>query len=168
MGDSMGGDVIPGGGGFISDPNFDPNRKPPPVRVNLSLSGKKSVFRISLSAFQLISRESNRWPGKKLRFTLTWFLPSFNELTGETEEIGQDEEGCLARIDNTGTLVWSTPQSRSGSYYRQIIFSTPALYNRVKFALENTQFMDLLKKKNFKPNVDPTDINPDLPKELDV
>lgn len=111
-----------------------------------------TTFKLQIRPLRILDRKfknDSRWPGKRLRFKLTWTLeiPQIDVLDKIVgmEVLGEEIEGCLARIDKNGDLIWSYPQARSGSYYANIIHCSPALYDRVKVALWKVKDIEKLR-----------------------
>lgn len=148
--------------------SFDPKFTTPTRTINIE--GDNSVFRLQLHSFKILTKTSRNWPGKKLRFTLTWRLDvPHTSPDGVThiEELGQDQEGCLARVSKFGELIWSPPKARSGTYYANVIFNSPDLYERIKRALERTKYFNLLKMPIVQTAFSPGEIDLELPLELE-
>jgi len=128
-------------------------------------------FKIHLNSFRILTREMRGWPGKKLRFTITWRvdIPPVNpELGDRAEELGMDIEGCLARVTTNGELVWCTPQARNGHYYANIVWASPDLYKRVQRAIAGSKYVKLIYTPHPSPSIDPKTLDPDIPAEIEA
>src|SRR5689334_5156656 len=99
------------------------------IRTHVTPITEMATLRLELHDFKFLTRVTPRWPGKKLRFTLTW------RVDFDGEELGQDIEGCLASVTRSGRLIWGPPQTRSGAYYNNVIWCSPHLYERVRTAI---------------------------------
>jgi len=111
-----------------------------PIREDFGAIENKSAFGIYLHSFKFLERKYKRWPGKRLRFTLTLHVPV--SAGGKFEYISLDMEGCTARCNNKNELLWSPCQNRSGSWYSNNIYVSPSLYMRVKRALEQSKYVN--------------------------
>lgn len=110
-----------------------------------------AVFRLQLNSFRLVEKETPRWPGRKLRFTITWRLdmPGVNKELGDGPRgLGMDIEGCIARVNVWGELLWSPPQSRSGNYYANFLFVTPYFYRLIQKGLTASKYYEILRPLN--------------------
>lgn len=127
-------------------------------------------FSMELTSFVLVKKESPRWPGKKLRFTLKWQvkIPPVNAEINTTEEnLEIVVTGCLARILPSGELIWLPPQSRSGSYYANTVFVSPELYERVRKAIVESKYYAIIKPLDLEePISEIKKIDPDAPEVI--
>lgn len=117
-----------------------------------------SDLNFGIHSIKFLNRDSARWPGKRIRFTLT-----VNLGTDPIMEI----EGCLARVSKDMELIWSPPQMRSGAYYANVIHMAPKWYDRIRDALAATKYSKKLAEGIAESrNLRPHDVDVELPEEI--
>jgi hypothetical protein len=120
-------------------------------------------FRINLNSFKIITKESAKWPGKKLRFSITWWLED-----GEGNRIYWLEcRGCLAQMNSKGFLTWSPPLANGVGIKYNVIDVNESLHKLVLTALEESKWYKILQEPTL--DVKEEDLAPwETPKETDV
>jgi hypothetical protein len=158
-------------GPYIEEIFHDPRRLVDDAGAKQSVP-EGATFRLQLNSFRLLEKETPRWPGRKLRFTITWRvdMPPVNPQLGDgVREMGMDIEGCMARVNAYGELIWSPPQSRSGNYYANFLFVTPYFYGLIKKGLTESKYYEILKPLNVR-DLDPMKalkkIDPQVPEVI--
>lgn len=109
--------------------------------------------------------------GKRIRFSLRFDItvPAVNPNLGDLpQNYILEIEGCTTRVNKDGEIGWSPPLSRSGSYYSMNIWMSADLYTRVKRAIENSKYKDLLMEANWLRKQEIVDVSPEYPKEVAV
>lgn len=98
-------------------------------------------FRVNLNAFTLVTKETPKWPGKKVRFNVVWWL----EQEDGTRLYWLEMKGCLARLSENGDLKWTPPQAGIKGFKYQVIEVNDTLYNEIKKKLVESKWFGILK-----------------------
>ena len=102
-------------------------------------------FRVNLNGFSEITKENPKWPGKKIRFNVVWWLENSD---GE-RVYWLEMRGCLASLTERGDLIWTPPMAGMRGYKYCVIEVNDALSREVAEKIRNSKWMGILQEPNF-------------------
>ena len=128
------------------------------------------ILKIQLSDFSYIDKSSKHWPGRKLRFTVSWSIETCNKDTDKPITLGSYMEGCICRRNSKDhTLEWSPPMSSTGRSYKSYIFVTPDYYDLILHKIETSDFAKYITgEDNSVISKLASDIDSTLPQVIDI
>lgn len=97
-----------------------------------------AAFRLQLHTFKFINRSSIKWPGRKLRFCLTWAL----DYAGL--HLAQELIGCMAHKTKAGEIIWSPPMTTYGGRPQPTSYISRDLYDLVLKKVTESEFAKYL------------------------
>lgn len=143
------------------------------LRQDINVPAENTRFsgniRFQIHSFEFINRETKKWPGKKLRFTLTWVL-EFTDSFDHERKYGEDIEGCLMHRNVHGELFWSPPMTRAGAYFKHTVWISQDYYNDILARLSNSPYAKMVGRimPDLAAATKPQDEDPSLPMEINI